>query len=201
MVAPAARPAQRRDHAADVAWDRGRRGRDGDRARCCCSTPALPGGLIDGDGDIRYARTMAFNTLVLFQLVGVFCIRSDDAARSRTSSSPTAGCGCRSLPAWRCSWPCSTSRRCSLRSGRWRSRCATGSSASRSRARSSLPAKSSRRSGAASIDARRRLELPARAAGSRRGWPVRPRAPSVGRARVAYAAPVHGIECGPVPGW
>ena len=37
----------------------------------------LPGGLIDGTGDIREARTMAFNTLVLFQLVGVFCIRSD----------------------------------------------------------------------------------------------------------------------------
>jgi len=37
----------------------------------------LPGGLIEGDGDIREARTMAFNTLVLFQLVGVFCIRSD----------------------------------------------------------------------------------------------------------------------------
>jgi Ca2+-transporting ATPase len=37
----------------------------------------LPGGLIDGTGDILEARTMAFNTLVLFQLVGVFCIRSD----------------------------------------------------------------------------------------------------------------------------
>ena len=39
----------------------------------------LPGGVIDGDGDIREARTMAFNTLVLFQLFGVFCIRSDTA--------------------------------------------------------------------------------------------------------------------------
>jgi Ca2+-transporting ATPase len=37
----------------------------------------LPDGLIDGNGDVRTARTMAFNTLVLFQLVGVFCIRSD----------------------------------------------------------------------------------------------------------------------------
>jgi Ca2+-transporting ATPase len=37
----------------------------------------LPGGLIEGNGDIRAARTTAFNTLVLFQLVGVFCIRSD----------------------------------------------------------------------------------------------------------------------------
>ncbi|MBL0292451.1 MAG: cation-translocating P-type ATPase [Betaproteobacteria bacterium] len=39
----------------------------------------LPGGLIDGDGEVREARTMAFHTLVLFQLFGVFCIRSDTA--------------------------------------------------------------------------------------------------------------------------
>jgi Ca2+-transporting ATPase len=37
----------------------------------------IPGGLIDGSRDIAYARTMAFHTLVLFQLVGTFCVRSD----------------------------------------------------------------------------------------------------------------------------
>ena len=38
----------------------------------------LPGGLIDGDGDTRYARTLAFNALVLYQLFDVLCIRSDE---------------------------------------------------------------------------------------------------------------------------
>jgi Ca2+-transporting ATPase len=37
----------------------------------------LPGGLIEGDGDVTYARTMAFNTLVLFQLWYAACIHSD----------------------------------------------------------------------------------------------------------------------------
>jgi P-type Ca2+ transporter type 2C len=37
----------------------------------------LPGGLIDGSGDVRYARTMAFNTLVLFQLFAVLSLRSE----------------------------------------------------------------------------------------------------------------------------
>jgi P-type Ca2+ transporter type 2C len=41
---------------------------------------SLPGGLIDGRGDIRYARTLAFNTLVLFQLFAVFSVRSDEAS-------------------------------------------------------------------------------------------------------------------------
>jgi len=40
----------------------------------------LPGGFIDAGGDVRYARTMAFNVLVLFQLFGVFCVRSDKAS-------------------------------------------------------------------------------------------------------------------------
>ena len=43
---------------------------------------ALPGGLIDGAGDIAYAQTMAFTTLVLFQLFNVFNARSDERARS-----------------------------------------------------------------------------------------------------------------------
>jgi Ca2+-transporting ATPase len=39
---------------------------------------ALPGGLIEGTGDMRYAQTMAFTTLVLFQLANVFNARSDE---------------------------------------------------------------------------------------------------------------------------
>jgi P-type Ca2+ transporter type 2C len=38
---------------------------------------SLPGGLIDGSGVLRYAQTMAFTTLMLFQLVNVFNARSD----------------------------------------------------------------------------------------------------------------------------
>jgi Ca2+-transporting ATPase len=38
---------------------------------------AMPGGLIAGQGDMRYGRTMAFTTLVLFQLFNVFNARSD----------------------------------------------------------------------------------------------------------------------------
>lgn len=37
----------------------------------------LPGGLIPGRGSLFYARTMAFTTLVLFQLINVFNARSD----------------------------------------------------------------------------------------------------------------------------
>ncbi|SDY13376.1 cation-translocating P-type ATPase [Nitrosomonas sp. Nm58] len=39
---------------------------------------SLPGGLIEGDGDIHYAHTMAFTTLVLFSLFTVFNARSDE---------------------------------------------------------------------------------------------------------------------------
>jgi Ca2+-transporting ATPase len=38
---------------------------------------SLPGGFIAGSGDIRYAQTMAFTTLMLFQIVNVFNARSD----------------------------------------------------------------------------------------------------------------------------
>ncbi|WP_165247361.1 cation-translocating P-type ATPase [Paludisphaera soli] len=38
----------------------------------------LPGGLIEGSGSLRYAQTMAFTTLMMFQLVNVFNARSDD---------------------------------------------------------------------------------------------------------------------------
>jgi len=39
---------------------------------------SLPNGFIDGSGDLSYARTMAFTTLVLFQLFNVFVARSGD---------------------------------------------------------------------------------------------------------------------------
>jgi P-type Ca2+ transporter type 2C len=39
---------------------------------------ALPGGLIEGSGDLSYARTMAFTTLMLFQLFNVLNARSDE---------------------------------------------------------------------------------------------------------------------------
>jgi Ca2+-transporting ATPase len=43
----------------------------------------LPGGLIEGPGPVEYGRTLAFNTLVLFELVYVFCIRSDTEGAGR----------------------------------------------------------------------------------------------------------------------
>jgi P-type Ca2+ transporter type 2C len=39
---------------------------------------SLPGGLINGSGSLRYAQTMAFTTLTLFQLFNVFNARSDE---------------------------------------------------------------------------------------------------------------------------
>ena len=44
---------------------------------------ALPGGLIEGTGTIGHARTLAFHTLVMFSLVGVFAARSDTAPVTR----------------------------------------------------------------------------------------------------------------------
>ena len=38
---------------------------------------SLPGGLIEGSGELRYAQTMAFTTLVFFSLFVVFTARSD----------------------------------------------------------------------------------------------------------------------------
>ena len=38
----------------------------------------LPGGLIDGSGDMRYAQTLAFTTLVLYQMFNIFNSRSDE---------------------------------------------------------------------------------------------------------------------------
>lgn len=39
---------------------------------------ALPGGYIEGTGTLPYAQTMAFTTLMLFQIFNVFNARSDD---------------------------------------------------------------------------------------------------------------------------
>jgi P-type Ca2+ transporter type 2C len=39
---------------------------------------SLPGGFVDGRGDLRYAQTMAFTTLMLFQLFNVTNARSDE---------------------------------------------------------------------------------------------------------------------------
>ncbi|MGE5813469.1 MAG: cation-translocating P-type ATPase [Acidobacteriota bacterium] len=38
---------------------------------------SLPGGLVEGSGSMRYAQTMAFTTLMMFQLFNVFNARSD----------------------------------------------------------------------------------------------------------------------------
>jgi Ca2+-transporting ATPase len=39
---------------------------------------SLPGGLVAGSGDLRYAQTMAFTTLMVAQLFNVFNARSDE---------------------------------------------------------------------------------------------------------------------------
>jgi Ca2+-transporting ATPase len=39
---------------------------------------SLPGGLVGGSGDLRYAQTMAFTTLVFFSLFAVFNARSEE---------------------------------------------------------------------------------------------------------------------------
>ena len=44
---------------------------------------SLPGGLIEGSGSLRYAQTMAFTTLMLFQLFNVINARSDEESAFR----------------------------------------------------------------------------------------------------------------------
>ena len=39
---------------------------------------SMPGGFVAGSGDLRYGQTMAFTTLMLFQLFNVFNARSDE---------------------------------------------------------------------------------------------------------------------------
>lgn len=47
---------------------------------------SLPGGFIEGSGSISYAQTMAFMTLVMFQLFNVFNARSDERSAFRGSA-------------------------------------------------------------------------------------------------------------------
>ena len=53
---------------------------------------SLPGGFVEGSGDLRYAQTMAFTTLVLFQALMSLMLVPTSGARS-ADCSLTAGCG------------------------------------------------------------------------------------------------------------
>ena len=78
---------------------------------------AMPGGLVEGAGDLRYAQTMAFTTLMLFQLFNVFNARSDETSAFTglfTNVWLWGGVGCR----WRCTRRSSTPRSCNRRSRR-----------------------------------------------------------------------------------
>jgi Ca2+-transporting ATPase len=44
---------------------------------------SLPGGLIEGRGTLLYGQSMAFTTLMLFQIFNVFNARSDDHSAFR----------------------------------------------------------------------------------------------------------------------
>jgi len=44
---------------------------------------SMPGGLIEGSGSLSYGQTMAFTTLMLFQLFNVFNARSDERSAFR----------------------------------------------------------------------------------------------------------------------
>ncbi len=44
---------------------------------------ALPGGFVEGTGDMRYAHTMTFTVLVLFQMFNVLNARSDEHSAFR----------------------------------------------------------------------------------------------------------------------
>jgi Ca2+-transporting ATPase len=45
---------------------------------------SLPGGLIDGSGTARHAQTMAFTTLMMFQLFNAYNARSDERSALST---------------------------------------------------------------------------------------------------------------------
>ena len=84
--------------------------------RCFVLDAALPGGLVEGAGSLRYAQTMAFTTLMLFQLFNVFNARSDERSAFRglfTNRWLWAAVG---AVARRCRWRSSTRRSCSRRS-------------------------------------------------------------------------------------
>ena len=52
------------------------------------SPEPLPGGFVEGSGELRYAQTMAFTTLMLFQMFNVLNARSDE----RSAFVPPADC-------------------------------------------------------------------------------------------------------------
>ena len=65
---------------------------------------SLPGGLIEGSGSMRYAQTMAFTTLVIFQIFNVFNARSDEQSAFQRTLHETIGCGARFCCRSRCTW-------------------------------------------------------------------------------------------------
>ncbi len=86
---------------------------------------SLPGGLIAGSGDLTYARTMAFTTLMLFQLFNVFNARSDEASAFRDLFT-NRSCWAQSPFRSGCTFWWCTCRCCSARSARWVCRQAIG---------------------------------------------------------------------------
>ena len=63
---------------AHVAGHRLRRHRSWPPARCSCWTRRMPGGFVEGEGNLRYGQTMAFTTLMMFQIFNVVNARSDE---------------------------------------------------------------------------------------------------------------------------
>ena len=63
---------------------------------------SLPGGFVEGSGDLRYAQTMAFTTLMLFQIVQRLQRAIGRATARSSTCSRIAGCGRRSACRWRC---------------------------------------------------------------------------------------------------
>ncbi len=87
------RPRRRtRDHAAHVAGHLLRR-HDHGAGTLLVLDASLPGGLIEGRGDLRYAQTMAFTTLVFFSLFTVFNCAFRRAQRVYGVVQSIAGCG------------------------------------------------------------------------------------------------------------
>ena len=67
--APALKPGRRAASSSSAAsWPSGR----------CSLDASLPGGVVEGTDDLRYGQTMAFTTLMLFQIFNVFNARSND---------------------------------------------------------------------------------------------------------------------------
>ena len=91
-----AAPAGRRRHHAPHVVGHFLRRRDHGAGTLLVLDASLPGGLIEGSGNMRYAQTMAFTTLMMFQLFNVFNARSDERSASGDYSR-TTGSGRRFL--------------------------------------------------------------------------------------------------------